>query len=54
VEIRDVASIACDSVVTSILYWDERLIVGLSNMEIKGYSILFWYEFVRHFHSMLY
>ncbi|KAK1696467.1 hypothetical protein QYE76_013164 [Lolium multiflorum] len=38
VEIRDVASIACDSVVTSILYWGERLIVGLSNREIKVYE----------------
>lgn len=38
VEIRDVASIACDSVVTSILYWDERLIVGFSNREIKVYD----------------
>lgn len=37
-EIRDVASISCDSVVTSILYWDERLIVGLSNREIKVYD----------------
>ncbi|KAL5203397.1 hypothetical protein ABZP36_014349 [Zizania latifolia] len=34
-EIRDVASIICDSIITSILYWDERLIVGLSNREIK-------------------
>ncbi|KAM0854136.1 hypothetical protein ACQ4PT_050595 [Festuca glaucescens] len=38
VEIRDVASIACDSVVTSILYWGERLLVGLSNREIKVYD----------------
>ncbi|KAG8068636.1 hypothetical protein GUJ93_ZPchr0005g15617 [Zizania palustris] len=36
-EIRDVASITCDSIITSILYWDERLIVGLSNREIKVY-----------------
>ena len=37
-EIRDVASISCDSIVTSILYWDEKLIVGLSNREIKVYD----------------
>ncbi|KAG8085641.1 hypothetical protein GUJ93_ZPchr0010g10280 [Zizania palustris] len=35
VEIRDVASITCDSIITSILYWDERLIIGLSNRDIK-------------------
>ncbi|KAG8044648.1 hypothetical protein GUJ93_ZPchr0393g29138 [Zizania palustris] len=37
VEIRDVASITCDSIITSILYWDERLIIGLSNRDIKVY-----------------
>lgn len=35
VELRDVASITCDSIITSILPWDERLIVGLSNRDIK-------------------
>ncbi|KAF2930851.1 uncharacterized protein [Oryza sativa Japonica Group] len=35
VEIRDVATFTCDSIITSILYWDGRLIVGLSNREIK-------------------
>ncbi|CAN6355124.1 unnamed protein product [Urochloa humidicola] len=37
VELRDVASITCDSIITSILSWDERLIVGLSNRDIKVY-----------------
>lgn len=37
VELRDVASITCDSIITSVLPWDERLIVGLSNREIKVY-----------------
>ncbi|CAN6350965.1 unnamed protein product [Urochloa humidicola] len=37
VELRDVASITCDSIITSILSWDEKLIVGLSNRDIKVY-----------------
>ncbi|CAL4900854.1 unnamed protein product [Urochloa decumbens] len=37
VELRDVASITCDSIITSMLSWDERLIVGLSNRDIKVY-----------------
>ncbi|RLN31134.1 uncharacterized protein C2845_PM05G37550 [Panicum miliaceum] len=37
VELRDVASITCDSIITSILSWDERLIVGQSNRDIKVY-----------------
>uniref|UniRef100_A0A0D9WGP3 RING-type domain-containing protein n=1 Tax=Leersia perrieri TaxID=77586 RepID=A0A0D9WGP3_9ORYZ len=36
VEIGDVATFTCDSIITSILYWDGRLIVGLSNREIKA------------------
>lgn len=35
VEIRDVASIKCDSVITSLLYCQGKLFVGLSNKEIK-------------------
>jgi WD40 repeat protein len=37
VELRDVASITCDSIITSLLSWDERLIIGLSNRDIKVY-----------------
>lgn len=37
IELEDVASITCDSIITSILSWDERLIVGLSNKDIKVY-----------------
>lgn len=37
VELRDVASITCDSIITSILSWDEKLIVGQSNKDIKVY-----------------
>lgn len=37
VELRDVASITCDSIITSILSWNERLIIGLSNRDIKVY-----------------
>ncbi|KAL6619215.1 hypothetical protein ACP70R_034354 [Stipagrostis hirtigluma subsp. patula] len=36
VELQDIASITCDSIITSILPWDGRLIVGLSNRDIKG------------------
>ncbi|XP_006655338.1 uncharacterized protein LOC102722018 [Oryza brachyantha] len=35
VEMRDVSTFTCDSIITSILYWDGKLIVGLSNREIK-------------------
>ncbi|PAN19452.1 hypothetical protein PAHAL_3G274600 [Panicum hallii] len=37
VELRDVASITCDTIITSILSWDERLIVGQFNRDIKVY-----------------
>ncbi|XP_073000075.1 uncharacterized protein [Typha latifolia] len=35
VEVRSVASITCDSVVTSLLHWHGKLFVGLANKEIK-------------------
>lgn len=36
-DIRTVGSITCDSVITSILYWHEKLFVGLSSKEIRVY-----------------
>jgi hypothetical protein len=38
-EIRDVSSITCDSIITSLLSSDERLILRLSNREIKGLTM---------------
>jgi hypothetical protein len=35
VEIRDIASIKCDSIITSLLYCQGKLFVGLTNKEIK-------------------
>jgi hypothetical protein len=46
VELRDVASITCDSIITSLLSWDERLIIGLSNRDIKVNSILLFQSFI--------
>ncbi|WVZ98692.1 hypothetical protein U9M48_044094 [Paspalum notatum var. saurae] len=37
IELQDIASITCDSIITSILSWDERLIVGLSSRDIMVY-----------------
>ncbi|KAL6848595.1 hypothetical protein ACP4OV_021621 [Aristida adscensionis] len=37
VDFRDVASVTCDSIITSILPWERMLIVGLSNRDIKVY-----------------
>ncbi|TVU19442.1 hypothetical protein EJB05_35592, partial [Eragrostis curvula] len=49
VELRDVASITCDSIITSLLSWDERLIVGLSNRDIKVNSVFIFQSFVCSF-----
>ncbi|KAJ0972075.1 hypothetical protein J5N97_020034 [Dioscorea zingiberensis] len=37
VDIEPVASINCDSVITSLLHWHGKLFVGLANKEIKVY-----------------
>jgi hypothetical protein len=50
-ELRDVVSITCDSIITLLLSSDERLIVGLSNREIKVNSILLFsiIYLIQHF-----
>lgn len=35
VDLRNIGSIVCDSFITSLLYWQGKLFVGLSNKEIK-------------------
>ncbi|OAY76403.1 Myosin heavy chain kinase A, partial [Ananas comosus] len=37
VDLRNIGSIVCDSFITSLLYWQGKLFVGLSNKEIKVY-----------------
>ena len=49
VELRDVASITCDSIITSILSWDEKLIVGQSNKDIKVKLLFFFDQLSVHF-----
>ncbi|KAF8719719.1 hypothetical protein HU200_024470 [Digitaria exilis] len=49
VELQDVASITCDSIITSILPWDERLIVGLSNKDIKVNLLFVFVSAICHF-----
>ncbi|KAJ4798748.1 Myosin heavy chain kinase A [Rhynchospora pubera] len=41
VEISDVASIKCDAIITSLIYWKGKLFVGLSNKEIKVFHMQF-------------
>ncbi|KAM0946355.1 putative [Myosin heavy-chain] kinase chromatin regulator PHD family [Dioscorea sansibarensis] len=38
VDIKPVASINCDSIITCVLHWHGKLFVGLANKEIKVYS----------------